>query len=114
MQTRVKLVAAAAALMIPALPALSHHSNSAYQVDQIITLRGHRQRVALGESAHLAVRSSVEGEDGKQQEWAVEGRPPGILGRAGWNSTVLKPGETVTVHASPGEERRPRWASSRA
>ena len=60
--------------------------------------------MAVGESAHVA-NLVVEGEDGKQQEWAVEGRPPGILGRAGWDSSVLKPGETVTVHASPGEER---------
>ena len=106
MQTRVKLVAAAAVLMIPALPALSHHSNSAYQVDQIITLEG-TVKEWRWVNPHTWLTLVVEGEDGKQQEWAVEGRPPGILGRAGWDSSVLKPGETVTVHASPAKNGDP-------
>ena len=45
--------------------------------------------------------------NGEQQEWAVEGRAPGILGRAGWDSAVLQPGETVTVHASPAKNGDP-------
>ena len=32
-------VAAAAALLAPAIPTAAHHSNSAFQVDQIITLK---------------------------------------------------------------------------
>ncbi len=47
---------------------------------------------------------TVEDENGEEQEWAVEGRAPGILGRAGWDRNVLKPGETVTVHASPAKD----------
>jgi hypothetical protein len=37
-------------------------------------------------------------------EWAVEGRAPGVLGRAGWDRNVLKPGEKVTVHMSPAKD----------
>jgi Family of unknown function (DUF6152) len=106
MQTRLKLFAAAAALAIPSVPALSHHSNSAYQVDRIVTLTG-TVKEWRWMNPHTWLYLTVEGADGKQQEWAVEGRPPGILGRAGWDSTVLKPGETVTVHASPSKNGEP-------
>jgi len=106
MQTRARLLAAAAALMIPVLPALSHHSNSAYQVDQIITLTG-TVKEWRWMNPHTWLYITVEGEDGKPQEWAVEGRAPGVLGRAGWDRNVLQPGETVTVHASPSKNGDP-------
>ena len=40
MQTRLSALAALAAITVPVFPAQSHHSNSAYQVDEIITLTG--------------------------------------------------------------------------
>jgi hypothetical protein len=43
----------------------------------------------------------------------VEGRPPGILGRAGWSSTILRPGEQVTVHASPAKNGDPEGIIAR-
>ena len=100
MQTYVKLVSAAALAVGAAFPSLAHHSNSAYQVDQIVTLTG-TVKEWRWMNPHTWLLMTVEGADGKTQEWAVEGRPPGILGRAGWTSTSLVPGERVTVHASP-------------
>jgi hypothetical protein len=105
MRIRVELLAAAA-LAVSAIPALAHHSNSAYQVDQIITITG-TVKEWRWMNPHTWLYLTVKGEDGKAQEWAVEGRPPGILGRAGWNSTVLEPGEVVTVHASPAKNGDP-------
>ena len=49
----------------------------------------------------------VKDANGKDQEWHIEGRPPGILGRAGWSATILKPGDKVTVHASPAKNGGP-------
>ena len=105
MHTLIKLLAAAA-LAIPAVPAFAHHSNSAYQVDKIITLNG-TVKEWRWMNPHTWLYLTVKGEDGKEQEWAVEGRPPGILGRAGWSGTVLKPGDKVTVHASPSKNGDP-------
>ena len=106
------LMAIAAALVAPALPALSHHSNSAYQVDQIVTLTG-TVKEWRWMNPHTWLYMTVEGADGKAQEWAVEGRPPGILGRAGWSSTILLPGERVTVHASPAKNGDPEGIIAR-
>jgi hypothetical protein len=111
MPTRAQL-ATLAALVAFALPALAHHSNSAYQVDQIVTLTG-TVKEWRWMNPHTWLYLTVEGDDGKAQEWAVEGRPPGILGRAGWNSTILVPGERVTVHASPAKNGDPEGIIAR-
>ncbi len=111
MRTRIELLAAAA-LAIAAVPALAHHSNSAYQVDQIVTITG-TVKEWRWMNPHTWLYLTVKGEDGKAQEWAVEGRPPGILGRAGWNSTVLAARRDRHRAREPGEERRSRSASSR-
>jgi hypothetical protein len=99
-------IAAAAVVLAAAVPAAAHHSNSAYQVDQIVTLEG-TVKEWRWMNPHTWLILSVESADGKTQEWAVEGRPPGILGRAGWSSTILQPGEHVTVHASPAKNGDP-------
>jgi hypothetical protein len=96
---------ALAVLAIPA-PAFSHHSNSAYQVGEIITLTGTVKEWRWS-NPHTWLYLAVEGENGEELEWAVEGRAPGILGRAGWDRNVLTPGETVTVHASPSKNGSP-------
>jgi hypothetical protein len=105
MRTLVKLTAAAA-LAVGAGQALAHHSNSAYQVDKIIELNG-TVKEWRWMNPHTWLYLTVKGADGKEQEWAIEGRPPGILGRAGWSNTILKPGEMVTVHASPAKNGGP-------
>ncbi len=91
---------AAAALARPAAP---HHSNSAYQVDEIITLVGVVTEWRWS-NPHTWLHMTVEDEDGDPQEWLVEGRAPGILRRAGWSRTVLEAGDRVTVHASPAKD----------
>ena len=99
-------IAAAAVVLAAAIPAAAHHSNSAYQVDKIITLEG-TVKEWRWMNPHTWLILEVTGADGKKQEWAVEGRPPGILGRAGWSGTILQPGERVTVHASPAKNGDP-------
>jgi hypothetical protein len=94
------------------MPAAAHHSNSAYQVDRIITLEG-TVKEWRWMNPHTWLYLTVKGADGKEQEWALEGRPPGILGRAGWSSTILAPGETVTVHASPAKNGDPEGIIAR-
>jgi len=105
-------LAAAAAFSMSAVPVAAHHSNSAYQVDRIITLEG-TVKEWRWMNPHTWLVMTVEGPDGKTQEWAVEGRPPGILGRAGWSAKILQPGERVTVHASPAKNGDPEGIIAR-
>ena len=110
MQTRITMLVGPAMLatvtLAASLPALAHHSNSAYQVDEIITLTGTVKEWRWS-NPHTWLYLTVKSEDGTEQDWAVEGRAPGVLRRAGWDSEILRAGETVTVHASPAKDGRP-------
>jgi hypothetical protein len=103
MRTRLTTFSALAALTTLALPAFAHHSNSAYEVDKIITLTGTVKEWRWS-NPHTWLYMVVKDGNGQEQEWAVEGRAPGILRRAGWSPSVLKPGEAVTVYASPSKD----------
>ena len=85
------------------LSALAHHSNSAYQVTEVISLTGTVQEWRWV-NPHTWLMLVVEDENGGQQEWALEGRAPGILARAGWSPEAFQPGETVMVYASPAKD----------
>jgi hypothetical protein len=104
MKARATILAALiVTVALSTVPARSHHSNSAYQVDEIITLTGTVKEWRWS-NPHTWLILTVKNEDGAEEEWAVEGRAPGILGRAGWDPSILAPGETVTVYASPAKD----------
>ena len=112
MRKRIELLAAAV-LALPAVPALAHHSNSAYQVDKIITLTG-TVKEWRWMNPHTWLYLTVKDANGKDQEWAIEGRPPGHprpRGLERHDSQARRQGHRTR---EPREERRPRPASSRA
>lgn len=91
----------AALLLLPAA-VWPHHSNVAYEVTKVITITGVVKEFKWS-NPHTWLTLTVE-ENGRKVDWAVEGRAPGILLRAGWTRTILKPGETVTVDMSPAKD----------
>jgi hypothetical protein len=102
MQIRSIVLTLAALMLVSAVPAMSHHSNSAYQVDQVTSITGVVKEWRWS-NPHTWLYLTVE-ENGEKVEWALEGRAPGILGRAGWDRNILKPGEKVTVHMSRAKD----------
>jgi hypothetical protein len=103
---RVRLAVFSVALgaaLFTASPALPHHSNSAFHVDQIITLIG-VVKDWQWVNPHTWLYLTVDDGKGGKVDWAIEGRAPGVLRRVGWDKAVLAPGETVTVHCSPAKD----------
>lgn len=92
-------------LMIIAYPtiALPHHSNVAYEVTKVITITGVVKSFEWV-NPHTWLHVVVDDGKGGKVEWACEGRAPGVLNRAGWSRSILKPGETVTVDMSPAKD----------
>lgn len=86
-----------------AAPALSHHSNVAYEVTKVITVTGVVKEFQWV-NPHTWVILTVDDGKGAKVEWAAEGRAPGILLRAGWTRSSLKAGETVTIDMSPSKD----------
>ena len=93
----------AAMAIIVAAPAFPHHSNSAFDVEKVIELKG-TVREFKWANPHTWIFLTADDGKGGKQEWQVEGRPPGVLGRAGWTRNSLRPGDTITVYCSPAKD----------
>ena len=106
MKTRVVVLALAAATLVPALaapPLSAHHSNVAFAVETVLTATGVVKEWQWSNPHTWLIMDVDDGKGGKVQ-WAMEGRAPGVLLRAGWSRSVLKPGDRVTVHYSPSKD----------
>jgi len=86
-----------------ATPALPHHSNVAFEVTKFITLTGTVTEFRWV-NPHTWIGLSVDDGKGAKAVWAIEGRAPGVLARAGWSRSSIKVGETVTVDFSPAKD----------
>ena len=106
MTRRITMALVVAVALLQAAPAHSHHSNVAYEVTKVITVTGVVKEFQWV-NPHTWLHLTVDDGKGGKVEWAVEGRAPGILLRAGWTKASLKPGETVTVDMSPAKDGKP-------
>jgi hypothetical protein len=82
---------------------LAHHSNVGFAVETVNTATGVVKEWKWM-NPHTWLIMDVDDGKGGTVEWAMEGRAPGVLLRAGWTRTVLKPGDKVTVHYSPSKD----------
>jgi hypothetical protein len=105
MRTRiiVSVVTAVAALQYVGAPVSAHHSNVAFAVETVLTATGTVKEWQWS-NPHTWLIMDVDDGKGGKVEWAMEGRAPGVLLRAGWSRSVLKPGDKVTVHYSPSKD----------
>jgi len=89
--------------LLAATPALPHHSNVAFEVTKIITLTGVVTEFRWV-NPHTWIGLSVDDGKGAKTVWALEGRAPGVLARAGWSRSSMKVGDTVTIDFSPAKD----------
>lgn len=93
----------AIAVLLAAASALAHHSNSAFDGDKVMVLKGTVTEWKWT-NPHVWIFLSVDDGNGGKVQWEIEGRTPGQLVRAGWSRTTLKPGDTITVDFSPAKD----------
>src|SRR4051812_45657057 len=93
----------AAAVLFSARPAHAHHSNVLYEVTKVVTITGVVKEFRWV-NPHTWLYLTIDDGEGGKTEWKVEGRAPGILRRAGWNTTSLGAGDTDTVDMSPAKD----------
>ena len=92
-----------AALLTTTSSVLAHHSNAAFDGDKVVVLKGtvtEWKRV----NPHVWILLSVDDGKGGKVDWAIEGRTPGQLIRAGWSKSILKAGDVITIDFSPAKD----------
>jgi uncharacterized protein DUF6152 len=91
-----------AALLTPS-SVLAHHSNAAFDGDKVVVLKGTVTEWKWT-NPHVWILLSVDDGKGGKVDWAIEGRTPGQLLRAGWSRSTLKAGDIITVDFSPAKD----------
>ena len=95
----VSLFAVATASWLAA-PVAAHHSFAAqYDPEKPVTLTGKVTKVEWT-NPHARFYMDVKDAAGKVVNWNFELASPNYLKRAGWSSTSLKEGDTVTVEGA--------------
>ena len=86
----------------------AHHSDTAYDLFQPITLQGTVAKF-LWENPHIRVYIDVSDANGRRATWDVEGNPPGRIGGRGLRD-ALKVGDRITIAAYRAKDPSERTA----
>jgi hypothetical protein len=89
--------------------AAAHHSAAMFDMSKTVTLQGTVKEFQYT-NPHSWLQVLVVGPDGKTVEWGFETEGPSTLLRLGIKAKTFKPGDKVTVVASPMRDGRPAGA----
>jgi hypothetical protein len=97
-----KLVSGIACLtaLLAAVPAFAHHSMAGFDRTKTVAVTGTVKEFKWA-NPHSWIEMEVPDAKGAVTTWNVEMTSPAVLIRAGWKSSVMKPGDKVTVNCHP-------------
>jgi hypothetical protein len=98
--TRLRGAFVGVALMVAAVSVAAHHSPVMFDRTATKTLVGKVVEFTWT-NPHASIQLDVPAGNGGVERWGVELGSPQSLARNGWKSTILKPGDTVTVVVNP-------------
>jgi len=98
----VVLLALLVGLLVISVPLFAHHGGVAYDTGRRITLKGTISNFEWT-NPHSQVHLDVTDDKGNVAHWNFETQPPSILIHAGWHRDSLKPGDQVTLVATPAK-----------
>jgi uncharacterized protein DUF6152 len=101
MKVRLFLLGVPLAAMV-AGSAMAHHSFAMYDRDHTVILSG-TVRDYNWTSPHVMIHV-LSDRRGGVATWAIEGSSPTVLARGGWTSSLLKPGDKVSIGVHPRKD----------
>jgi hypothetical protein len=81
-------------------PAYAHHSMNGFDRAKTINITGTVKQFKWA-NPHSWIEVEIVNDKGVPELWNLEMTAPGILARAGWKSTMLKPGDKATFGVHP-------------
>ena len=97
MKTKLYVMLAGAALLIPAVPMWAHHAFAAeFDQNKPLKLKGTVVKWEVS-NPHSWIHMEVKGDDGKPVTWMIEGGSPNNLYRLGFTKDSLPAGAEIMV-----------------
>lgn len=84
----------------------AHHSFAMFDLARDVTVEGVIREVQFT-NPHVWIQILVQDASGKEVEWGIEAGAPGMMTRAGWKPSTLKPGDKVTLVMHPLKSGKP-------
>jgi Family of unknown function (DUF6152) len=100
------LACAWAGLLLPAAPALAHHSGAMFDTTREVRIAGVIKTFKWA-NPHAWIEVDVPGEGGTVTTWGVEMTSPTLLAETGWTRSTLKPGDKVVLFVAPLRDGKP-------
>jgi Family of unknown function (DUF6152) len=86
--------------LLPGPAAFSHHSFAPFDLKKDVTVAA-VVRELQWTNPHVWIQVSIADDKGVMKEWGIEAGAPGMLKRTGWSSSLLKPGDKVSIVMHP-------------
>jgi Family of unknown function (DUF6152) len=93
-------VTSAALVIGLAGPVAAHHSPVMFDMTKSVTIEGTVVEFSWT-NPHSSIQMDVPNQSGQMERWGVEMGSPNSMVRAGWKSTIVKPGDHVSVTVRP-------------
>lgn len=94
------------AALLPALPAWSHHSDAALDMNAVVTFEGNVTEYSM-RNPHTYFTVETINDRGDIVEWTVQMASALTVSRRGWTRDTLSIGDRVTVGVRPARDGRP-------
>jgi hypothetical protein len=96
----------AATLLSVAGRLFAHHGNASYDTSKLITVDGVVTQYTWA-NPHVFLRVDAKDESGNVVHWVLEAQNAVTQAGAGWSREMFKPGDHVSVEATPAKNGRP-------
>ncbi len=100
------MVVLAAAVAIASRPALAHHGAAAYDTTKTVTIKGTVNKW-IWSNPHCLLFVDTTDDTGKAVHWTFETQNPLSMTNLGWAGDSFKPGDQVTIRATPAKNGQP-------
>ena len=88
-------------------PVMTHHSDAGYDFDSLVAFEGVVSRYVF-RNPHVMIYVENTDNSADPIEWEIETGSVPIMSRSGWASSLLNPGDVVTIRAHPERSGRNR------
>ena len=87
-------------VVLAVAPLWAHHSMAGFDRTKTVSVTGTVKQFKWA-NPHAWIEMEIPDGKGGTSEWNVEMTSPAVLIKAGWKSSVIKPGDKVTVACHP-------------